>query len=72
MWRSDAAQCKVGIGEVLVARNNTPDLVGRVSTYAGEPPDVVASDLTIRIRPGRTLTSGFLATYLSFLYLTGY
>jgi type I restriction enzyme S subunit len=68
----DAADCKVGIGEVLVARSNTADLVGRVAMYGGEPPNVVASDLTIRIRPGPRLTPRFLATYLSFLFLTGY
>jgi type I restriction enzyme S subunit len=72
MWKHDADQCRVGVGEVLVARSNTPELVGRVSMYAGEPPGVVASDLTIRIRPCDRIASPFLAAYLSYLYLTGY
>lgn len=39
---------------------------------SGEPPGVVASDLTIRIRPRAAIASRFLTGYLSFLYLTGY
>jgi type I restriction enzyme S subunit len=72
MWKDDADQCRVGIGEILVARSNTPELVGRVSMYAGEPAKVFASDLTIRIRPYEGLSSPFLTAYLSYLYLTGY
>jgi type I restriction enzyme S subunit len=72
MWRADAEECKVTAGEVLIARSNTPELVGRVSMYDGDPPDVVASDLTIRIWPSDGVTSPFLAKYLSYLYLTDY
>lgn len=72
MWAEDAPLCAVKAGEVLIARSNTPELVGRVSIFEGEPPGVVASDLTIRMatRPG--LRPEFLNFYLSFLYLTGY
>jgi type I restriction enzyme S subunit len=71
--RSDAAQeAKLSVGEVLVARSNTPDLVGRVAMYVGEPPSIVASDLTIRLMPTDGVTSRFLSCYLSYLYVTGY
>jgi type I restriction enzyme S subunit len=72
MRARDVAECIVSPGEVLAARSNTPDLVGRVAMYAGDPKGVVASDLTIRIWPGNSLESPFLTAYLSFLYLTGY
>ena len=72
MWAGDASESAVSPGEVLVARSNTPDLVGRAAMYSGEPSGVVATDLTIRIWPSRDVTSQFLALYLSFLYLTGY
>ncbi|MBI2870499.1 MAG: restriction endonuclease subunit S [Candidatus Omnitrophica bacterium] len=72
MWAGDASESDVSPGEVLVARSNTPDLVGRAAMYSGEPSGVVATDLTIRIWPSRDVTSQFLALYLSFLYLTGY
>jgi type I restriction enzyme S subunit len=72
MWARDAAKCMVSPGEVLIARSNTPDLVGRVSMFSGNPNGAVASDLTIRIRPRDNLESPFLTAYLSFLYLSGY
>jgi type I restriction enzyme S subunit len=72
MWAADAAECVVSAGEVLIARSNTPDLVGRVAMFAGEPPGAVASDLTVRIRPSDGLCPEFLTRYLSFLYLAGY
>lgn len=72
MRASDAAECVVSPGEVLVARSNTPELVGRVAMFEGKPEGVVASDLTIRIWPSGSLRSEFLTRYLSFLYLTGY
>ena len=72
MWAKDVVECTIAPGEVLIARSNTPDLVGRVAMYAGEPKGVVASDLTIRIWPTNDLTSEFLTAYLSFLYQTGY
>jgi type I restriction enzyme S subunit len=71
MWKDDALDCKVAVGEVLVSRSNTQERVGRASMYMGDPPDVVSSDLTIRIWP-QQVTSAFLTRYLSYLYLTGY
>lgn len=68
----DVDACRVRTGEVLIARSNTPDLVGRVSLYAGDPPEIVASDLTIRLWPRSGLTGRFLTSYLSFMYLAGY
>jgi len=72
MWARDAAACRVSPGEILVARSNTPELVGRVSLYTGQPPGVVASDLTIRLSTHSQCHAPFLSAYLSFLYLTGY
>jgi len=37
MWARDAGECAVSPGEVLIARSNTPDLVGRVAMFIGEP-----------------------------------
>jgi type I restriction enzyme S subunit len=72
MWFEDAAECRVSPGEILIARSNTLDLVGRVAMFAGEPEDAVASDLTIRILPSNSVYSRFLTAYLSLLYLSGY
>jgi type I restriction enzyme S subunit len=72
MWSNDAAESIVQAGEILVARSNTPELVGRVAMFNGESPGAVASDLTIRIRPGAEIHGEFLVQYLSALYLSGY
>lgn len=72
MWQSDVKICRVEPGEVLIARSNTPELVGRVAAYKGGSNDVVATDLTIRIWPRDALASDFLAGYLTSLYLSGY
>jgi type I restriction enzyme S subunit len=72
MWSQDAAECVIGAGEILIARSNTPELVGRVAMYLGEPKGVVASDLTIRIQPKKEIEASFLTAYLSSLYLNGY
>lgn len=72
MWSDDAADCVISGGEVLIARSNTPELVGRVAMYPGNHGGVVASDLTIRILPKDTITSAFLSAYLSFLFVSGY
>ena len=72
MWKTDAEQCVVSPGEVLIARSNTAELVGRVAMFSGDPKDAVASDLTIRIIPRNGVSSPFLAAYLSFLYASGY
>jgi len=72
MWSRDVAECTLARGEVLIARSNTAELVGRVAMFLGEPIGAVASDLTIRIRPTHDITAEFLTAYLSFLYQTGY
>jgi type I restriction enzyme S subunit len=72
MWSSDASDCIVQNGEILIARSNTPELVGRVAMFNGEAPGAVASDLTIRICPDGEIHGDFLAQYLSALYLSGY
>lgn len=72
MWKDDAEESRLHCGELLIARSNTPDLVGRVALFNGEMSDVVASDLTIRLRPRENLTAEFLTAYLSHLFLTGY
>ncbi|MCX5685084.1 MAG: hypothetical protein NT049_15575, partial [Planctomycetota bacterium] len=59
MWKAHAQECVVQPGEILIARSNTPDLVGRVSIYTGEPKDLVASDLTIRLWPRAEIRSEF-------------
>ena len=72
MWGKDAAECVLTAGEILIARSNTPELVGRVAMFSGEPKGAVASDLTIRIRAKDHIEPTFLTAYLSSLYLTGY
>jgi len=72
MDADDAEQALVQKGEILIARSNTPELVGRVSIYLGEPPKVFASDLTIRIWANPSCHPPFLTAYLSYLYLNGY
>jgi type I restriction enzyme S subunit len=59
-------------GEILVARSNTAELVGRAAKFEGEPEGVVASDLTIRVKARQSVSTDFLASYLSFLYTSGY
>jgi type I restriction enzyme S subunit len=72
MWARDVSECLVSTGEILIARSNTPELVGRSVMYDGSVRDAVASDLTIRILPNDMVKSAFLAGYLSFLYVNGY
>jgi hypothetical protein len=72
MWSGDAADCIVQTGEILIARSNTPELVGRVAMFNGEAAGAVASDLTIRILPGSDIDAEFLTRYLSALYVSGY
>jgi len=72
MWAASAAECLVRRGEVLIARSNTSELVGRASLFDGTTSGVVASDLTIRVDSGSKIHAPFLAAFLSFLYVTGY
>jgi type I restriction enzyme S subunit len=73
MSQADADKCKVAAGEILVARSNTPELVGRASMFPGHSVQVVASDLTIRIWANReSVLPEYLSFYLSRLFLSGY
>jgi type I restriction enzyme, S subunit len=72
MRSQDVAESTVHSGEILIARSNTPELVGRVAIFLGEAPNLVASDLTIRLMPRSTMDGIFLTRYLSQLYLSGY
>ncbi|MCL4545412.1 MAG: restriction endonuclease subunit S [Chloroflexi bacterium] len=72
MWAADVADCLVQPGEVLIARSNTAELVGRAAVFGGILHGAVASDLTIRCLPGDGMEPHFLGAYLSFLYLSGY
>ena len=72
MHTDDVAISTIQPGEILIARSNTPALVGRSAQFNGETQGVVASDLTIRISPSESLRGAILAAYLSFIYLSGY
>jgi type I restriction enzyme S subunit len=73
MRSGDVRQCVLEPNEILVARSNTPELVGRAALFPGGHPNLVASDLTIRIRvlPGK-MNPRFLTLFLSGLYLSGH
>lgn len=72
MGAADVSECKAVPGEILIARSNTPELVGRVAMFSGEPKGAVATDLTIRLRVADSVEAPFLTAYLACLYLTGY
>jgi type I restriction enzyme S subunit len=72
MRSEDVASCIIHPGEILIARSNTPELVGRVSLYEGVPSPIVATDLTIRMRCMDGAIPEYVTAYLSFLYQTGY
>jgi type I restriction enzyme S subunit len=72
MREADVVEATISPGEILVARSNTPALVGRVAVFPGGRHPAVASDLTIRIWPREGLRPSFAAGYLSYLYSTGY
>jgi type I restriction enzyme S subunit len=72
MWSHDISFCRCVSGEILVARSNTPDLVGRASIYLGYPEDIVATDLTIRIRTHDGYDPMFLSGFLSSLFVRGF
>lgn len=72
MWHHDVTEATARPGEILVARSNTPDLVGRVALFEGPASGVVSSDLTIRMWPLQQVHGPFLSAYLSYLYLTGF
>jgi type I restriction enzyme, S subunit len=68
----EVRDCLITSGEVLIARSNTPELVGRACLYDGNPEGVVASDLTIRIKAANNLLPSFLSRYLSSLFISSY
>jgi type I restriction enzyme S subunit len=72
MRSADVPQCTLRPGEILVARSNTPDLVGRVAVFPGTAQPAVASDLTIRLWCNDPALPQFVSAYLSYLYLSGY
>ena len=72
MRSRDVADCILRLEEILIARSNTPELVGRAAMYPGGDREIVAADLTIRIKAGEGVVPLFLSFYLSYLYLTGY
>lgn len=72
MREADAAVSVLERGEVLVARSNTPALVGRAAMFPGHRQPIVASDLTIRVSAGADVSPPFLAAYLSFVYVSGH
>ncbi|NBV25235.1 MAG: hypothetical protein EBS05_25380, partial [Proteobacteria bacterium] len=72
MDADDAEESRLAPGEILIARSNTPELVGRVAMFEGPANGVVTSDLTIRLRPTEDRSGQFLTRYLSFLYTDGY
>jgi len=72
MWSSDLEVARLRPGEVLVARSNTADLVGQCSIYEGDPPEVYAADLTIRLLVKEGLDPRYLAHFLSHQWSIGY
>jgi len=72
MRSEDVAPCTIRSGEILIARSNTPELVGRVSLYRGDPSPIVATDLTIRMRCLSGAAPEYVTAYLSSLYQNGY
>lgn len=72
MWADNAQKALARTGEILIARSNTPELVGRVAIFPGASIPVVASDLTIRLWPSDFVSAEFLAGYLSLLFVSGY
>lgn len=72
MHSHDVPHCIVRPGEVLIARSNTPDLVGRATLFTGTPSPVVASDLTIRLWARTGINPAYLARFFSCRFVTGY
>jgi Restriction endonuclease S subunits len=74
--RMSADAAVIGIvtpGEVLVARSNTEELVGRAALYPGGNERVVASDLIFRlVADSDRLLPEYLAMQLASLQLAGY
>ena len=65
MHAADIAEATISRGEILIARSNTPDLVGRVAMFPGSDGPLVATDLTIRVWPSARLRATFAAASIS-------
>ena len=72
MMDGDVADAMIEPGEILIARSNTPALVGRAALFEGSVQRLVASDLTIRLRCRDGLEPGFAAAWFSYQFITGY
>lgn len=72
MKKSDATRAIVTPGEILIARSNTAELVGRCAVAPAGLENIAASDLTIRLFPDARLDASFACRYLAYLQLTGY
>jgi type I restriction enzyme S subunit len=73
MHPADVARGRLGLGEVLVSRSNTEELVGRSAVFPGSARPIVATDLIFRLRADRTrLLPEYLAIQLQAMQLEGY
>lgn len=54
----------LAIGDILITRSNTQELVGRSARYLGQPSPVIYPDLTIRIRLKNPEDSLYLESFL--------
>ncbi|MEI6676085.1 MAG: hypothetical protein WCO57_13000 [Verrucomicrobiota bacterium] len=72
MMDGDVADAVIEPGEILIARSNTPALVGRAALFEGSAQRLVASDLIIRLRCRAGLEPGFAAAWFSYQFVTGY
>ena len=72
MWKKDVPDSLIQDGEILVARSNTPELVGNVARYRGQSAGVVASDLLMRLWPSHDVEGDYLSFHLSALFHDGY
>lgn len=66
------ADCVADRGEVLVARSNTEELVGRAAYFPGTDSPTYVADLLMRIKCGDSLDEEFASFFFSYLYTTGY
>ncbi|MBL9179359.1 MAG: restriction endonuclease subunit S [Verrucomicrobiaceae bacterium] len=72
MMEDDVADARISSGEIMIARSNTPALVGRVALFEGSKQPLVASDLTIRLRARDGVVPAYAAAWFSYLFVTGY
>ncbi len=72
MEADDVVDAIVEPGEILIARSNTPALVGRAAVFEGSDETLVASDLTMRLRCRERLDASFACAWFSYLFVTGY